>query len=105
MECGMSSDNCISNARIVTRDGIVNGSVLLRDGKIAAIDEGTARIGHDLDGDYLLPGFVELHTDHLESHFLPRPGVEWPAINAVIAHDAQIAASGITTVLDSLRVG
>lgn len=101
----MSDDNCISNARIVTRDGILNGSVLLRDGRIAAIDEGTARLAHDLDGDYLLPGFVELHTDHLESHFLPRPGVEWPAINAVIAHDAQIAASGITTVLDSLRVG
>jgi alpha-D-ribose 1-methylphosphonate 5-triphosphate diphosphatase len=105
MECGMSGEVCISNARIVTGDGILHGSVLLRDGMIAAIEEGTVRIGQDLDGDYLLPGFVELHTDHLESHFLPRPGVEWPAINAVIAHDAQIAASGITTVLDSLRVG
>ena len=59
----------------------------------------------DLDGDYLIPGLVELHTDHLESHFMPRPGVEWPPHYAVIAHDAQIAAAGITTVFDALRAG
>src|SRR5690606_6358778 len=55
--------------------------------------------------DYLIPGLVELHTDHLESHFTPRPGVRWNAIAAVQAHDAQIATSGITTVFDCLRLG
>jgi alpha-D-ribose 1-methylphosphonate 5-triphosphate diphosphatase len=31
--------------------------------------------------------------------------VQWPAVQAVLAYDAQIAASGITTVFDSLRAG
>ncbi len=59
----------------------------------------------DLEGDYLLPGLVELHTDMLEKHAVPRPGVAWPAQAAVMAHDAQLAAAGITTVLDGLAVG
>ena len=38
-----------------------------------------------------MPGLVELHTDNLEKHFAPRPGVQWPILAAVMAHDAQIA--------------
>jgi alpha-D-ribose 1-methylphosphonate 5-triphosphate diphosphatase len=94
-----------TNARIILSDEVVNGSLSVGGGKIAAFDHGTAKIAEDLDGDYLLPGLVELHTDHLESHFQPRPGVEWPAHFAIIAHDAQIAAAGITTVFDALRAG
>lgn len=52
-----------------------------------------------------MPGLVELHTDHLEQHYLPRPGVRWNMMSAVQAHDAQIAAAGITTVFDCLRAG
>ena len=59
----------------------------------------------DMAGDYLIPGLVELHTDHLEGHYAPRPKVRWNPLAAVLAHDAQIASSGITTVLDALRVG
>ena len=53
----------------------------------------------------LLPGLIELHTDHLESHYFPRRAVTWHAGSAVLAYDAQIAAAGITTVFDSFRVG
>jgi len=59
----------------------------------------------DMEGDYLIPGLVELHTDHLEGHYAPRPGVRWDPIAAVQAHDAQIASSGITTVFDAVRAG
>ena len=59
----------------------------------------------DLEGDYLVPGLVELHTDNMEKHFAPRPGVKWPSLSAVMAHDTQIAAAGITTVFDSLALG
>ena len=52
-----------------------------------------------------MPGLIELHTDNLEKHFSPRPGVKWPAVPAVMAHDTQIAAGGITTVFDSLSLG
>lgn len=59
----------------------------------------------NLGGDLIVPGLVELHTDHLEPHFSPRPKVTWDPMSAVFAYDAQIAASGITTVFDSLRLG
>ena len=99
------SEQTFSNARIVLEDRIVDGSVVIRDGKIASIDEGASRTGEDFGGDYLIPGLVELHTDHLESHYSPRPGVRWHMTSAIQAHDAQIVTSGITTVFDCLRMG
>lgn len=95
-----------TNARIVTADEVVDGTLIVRNGEVAEIVEGgTSAPAEDFEGDYLVPGLVELHTDHLENHYHPRPGVNWPAIPAVIAHDAQIAAAGITTVFDALRAG
>lgn len=94
----------LTNARIVLGDEVREGSVLVRDGVIADIGANGA-VGEDLGGDYLVPGLVELHTDHIEPHFAPRPGVRWNATAALQAHDAQIAAAGITTVFDALRVG
>src|SRR5690606_5466852 len=44
------------------------------------------------------------HTDHLEAHYMPRPKVYWNPVAAVVSYDGQLATSGITTVLDSLRV-
>ncbi len=103
----MSSEQILSNARIVTAEREFLGSLLLRDGLIAAVDEGASRLpqAQDLGGDYLLPGLVELHTDNLEKHMTPRPGVDWPSASAVLTHDAQIVAAGITTVFDALAIG
>ena len=93
-----------SNARIVLADEVVVGSLVVRDGLIADIGT-SSRLGEDMEGDLILPGLIELHTDQLENHFSPRPGVRWNALAAVQAHDAQVAASGITTVFDAIRVG
>ncbi|MBZ9755246.1 alpha-D-ribose 1-methylphosphonate 5-triphosphate diphosphatase [Mesorhizobium sp. ESP6-5] len=101
----MTAETVLSNARIVLADEIVEGSLVLRDGLIAGIDAGAARTGEDMGGDFIIPGLVELHTDHLEGHYAPRPKVRWNPIAAVLAHDAQVATAGITTVLDALRVG
>lgn len=103
----MSNETILSNARVVTAEGEFHGSVVLRDGFIAALDEGASQLPQatDLGGDYLLPGLVELHTDNLEKYLGPRPGVDWPSVPAVLAHDAQIIASGITTVFDALSIG
>jgi alpha-D-ribose 1-methylphosphonate 5-triphosphate diphosphatase len=97
----------LTNARIVTGDAVIDGTVVVRDGVIAALGTGPSRAAGalDFDGDYLLPGLVELHTDNLEKHVAPRPGVRWPMSSAVLAHDAQVAAAGITTVFDALTVG
>ncbi|MBB4123115.1 alpha-D-ribose 1-methylphosphonate 5-triphosphate diphosphatase [Martelella radicis] len=101
----MSAETVFTNARIVTEDRIVDGTLVIRDGKIAEISEGNVAEAEDFGGDLLIPGLVELHTDHLEGHYAPRPGVRWNKIAAIQAHDAQVAASGITTVFDCLRLG
>ncbi len=97
----------LENARLVLPDRVVeNGWLAISDGLIAEIGEGPApERGFDVGGDHVVPGLVELHTDHLESHFSPRPHVRWHALASVMAYDAQIASSGITTVFDSLRAG
>lgn len=99
------SEFALANARIVLADEVVTGSVLVRDGIIAAIDTGAVRAGEDVGGDYVIPGLVELHTDHFENHYRPRPGVTWNAIAALQSHDAQVAGAGITTVFDAVRIG
>lgn len=101
----MTTETILTNARLVLEDRIVSGSLVFRDGVIAEIAEGNSAKGVDMEGDYILPGLVELHTDHLEAHYSPRPGVRWNAISAIQSHDAQIASSGITTVFDCLRLG
>ena len=96
-----------TNAQVVTPDEVFLGSVAVEDGVITDVEPGrsAARPAVDLDGDYLVPGVVELHTDVLERHAIPRPGVQWPAVPAVLAYDSQLAGAGITTVLDSLAIG
>ncbi|MBL8584969.1 MAG: alpha-D-ribose 1-methylphosphonate 5-triphosphate diphosphatase [Rhizobiaceae bacterium] len=101
----MSTEIVLTNARVVLPDAVIDGTVVIRDGLLAEISEGMSAAGESLDGDYLIPGLVELHTDHLEGHYAPRPKVRWNPIASVLAHDAQIATSGITTVFDALRVG
>lgn len=103
----MSPRTHFTNAAIVTRDAVIEGTLTVADGLVLAVEDGASKVpgAIDFDGDYLLPGLVELHTDHLEGHYAPRPGVRWPAASAVMAHDAQVAAAGITTVFDALAVG
>lgn len=101
----MPAETILTNARIVLPDEIITGTVVMRQGRIASIDSGISAKGKDMAGDYLIPGLVELHTDHLEGHYAPRPKVRWNPLAALQAHDAQIATSGITTVFDALRVG
>ena len=97
----------IKNARIVTRDEVFTGTMRVEDGRILELSRGTtsAPEAEDWMDDYLLPGLVELHTDNLEKHLAPRPGVLWNTDAAFMIHDAQIAAAGITTVFDALAIG
>ncbi len=94
-----------TNAKLILPDQIITGSLAVENGIIHDVSSGSVSNALDCEGDYLIPGLVELHTDHLENHYKPRPGVIWNAVSAVQAHDAQIACSGITTVFDALRVG
>jgi alpha-D-ribose 1-methylphosphonate 5-triphosphate diphosphatase len=97
----------IKNAKIVTATEEFVGCMVVEDGLIRSIDRGntSATCAQDWDGDWLLPGLVELHTDNLEKHLVPRPGVIWNAHSATVMHDALCAAAGIVTVLDSIVIG
>ncbi len=99
--------NVFSNARLVLCDEVVRGNLSVQDGRIAALDAGAGAgpAALDLEGDYLLPGLVEIHTDNFERHLMPRPKVQWAEAPALLAHDAEVAAAGITTVFDALGVG
>jgi alpha-D-ribose 1-methylphosphonate 5-triphosphate diphosphatase len=95
------------NARLVLPNEVVLGSLAVSEGKISSVDQGLVDKlgGWDVEGDYLMPGFVEMHTDNFERHLMPRPKVQWAEMPALIAHDAEVAAAGITTVFDALGVG
>ncbi|MBC7133944.1 Alpha-D-ribose 1-methylphosphonate 5-triphosphate diphosphatase [Pseudoruegeria aquimaris] len=97
----------LTNARLVLEREIIHGSLVIRDGRIAAIDHGPSRVADaiDCEGDLIIPGLVELHTDNLERHIEPRPSVEWPHRAAILAHDGEFASVGVTTLFDALRVG
>jgi alpha-D-ribose 1-methylphosphonate 5-triphosphate diphosphatase len=97
----------LTNARIVLPDAIVHGAVYVRDGRIEAIESGEhcADGAVDCRNDLVLPGLVELHTDNLENNLRPRTGVLWPALPALLSHDANLVAAGITTVLDAIALG
>ncbi|MCG8544973.1 MAG: alpha-D-ribose 1-methylphosphonate 5-triphosphate diphosphatase [Alphaproteobacteria bacterium] len=103
----MMSELVVTNALVVTAEDSFRGTICVKDGKIAALDTGKSNLPSvwDADGDMVLPGLVELHTDNLERHVSPRPGVKWETVPAIIAHDVELVAAGITTVLDALRVG
>ncbi|MEH6739732.1 MAG: alpha-D-ribose 1-methylphosphonate 5-triphosphate diphosphatase [Sulfitobacter sp.] len=101
------TEQIFANAKLILANEVIRGSCRIQDGIITDIDSGTSvPVGAmDLEGDYLAPGLVELHTDNLERHLAPRPKVDWPYRAAILAHDRELVGSGITTVFDAIRVG
>lgn len=101
------TQHIITNAKIVTATEEFIGTMTLEDGLIQSITKGNTGVpdAQDWNGEWLLPGLVEVHTDNLEKHLIPRPGVVWNAHSATVMHDALCAAAGILTVLDSVVIG
>jgi alpha-D-ribose 1-methylphosphonate 5-triphosphate diphosphatase len=96
----------LTNVKLVLEDRVIDGGLHIENGRISALAPAAGGEVIDCGGDYLLPGLVDLHTDNVEHYFFPRPGVHWSAsLMAVLAHDAQMLAAGITTVFDSLSLG
>lgn len=101
------TETILANATLVLPEEVIHGAIRVADGHITAIDQGGAVPAGaiDCEGDLVMPGLIELHTDNLERHIQPRPRVDWPHASAIIAHDAELSSVGITTVFDALRVG
>lgn len=101
------AERVLTNARIVAGSAAFRGTVHIAGDRIAAVETGSSslRTAVDLQGDLLIPGLIDCHTDNLERHLEPRPGVTWPSLAALLAHDRQMAAAGVTTVFDALCIG
>lgn len=65
----------INNVKLVLEDEVVNGSLEVQDGRIAAFAESQSRLAEAIDGEggWLLPGLIELHTDNLDKFFTRVP--------------------------------
>ncbi len=101
------TEQIFTNAKLVLANEVIEGAVQVKDGVITDISDRASNLpgAEDMDGDYLMPGLVELHTDNLDKHLTPRPKTRWPATAAVVAHDNQVASAGITTVFDAISIG
>lgn len=98
----------LTNARLILEDEVVNGTIAFDESGIRSVDQGRSSLPEaiDVQGDYVAPGLVEMHTDNMEKHFMPRPKVFWPnGLAAALVHDAQMAAAGVTTVYDAICAG
>ena len=98
----------LTNARLILEDEVVNGTIAFDENGIRSVDQGRSSLPEaiDVQGDYVAPGLVEMHTDNMEKHFMPRPKVFWPnGLAAALVHDAQMAAAGVTTVYDAICAG
>ena len=97
----------LTNARLILRGEVIHGTIILEAGRIADVQPGnsTAPGAIDCDGDDIIPGLIDVHTDNLERQVQPRANARWPSRSAFLAHDAQCAAAGVTTVLDALCLG
>jgi alpha-D-ribose 1-methylphosphonate 5-triphosphate diphosphatase len=103
----MTAETILTNALLVLPDTVLHGTLVIRNDVIADVQPGVSGLPSaiDLGGDYLIPGVIDLHTDNLERQVQPRSNARWPSRSAMIAHDAQCAAAGVTTVLDALCLG
>jgi alpha-D-ribose 1-methylphosphonate 5-triphosphate diphosphatase len=103
----MHQTRTLANARLILPGGELHGRISFRGGEIVEIARGGAVPDGavDCEGDIVTAGLVELHTDNLERHIRPRPSADWPHAAAIVAHDAELASCGITTVFDAIRVG
>jgi alpha-D-ribose 1-methylphosphonate 5-triphosphate diphosphatase len=98
----------LTNARLILEDEVVTGTIAFDESGILSVDQGRSALPAAIDagGDYVAPGLVEMHTDNMEKHFMPRPKVFWPnGLAAALVHDAQMAAAGVTTVYDAICAG
>jgi len=98
----------ITHARIVLPDSVLDGSVLLEDGRIADLGPRLAipsdATMHDAGGRWLIPGIIDIHTDYIEKELNPRPDTNFPLELAFHMMDLRAIGCGLTTVLGAARI-
>lgn len=97
----------IKNGRIVTPDQIIEGKTLLLDNdrifNLCQFD-GTADKTIDAHGRYILPGFIDVHSDKIEQFIFPRPTAKFPFELALKECEKELLQLGITTIYHSFSL-
>lgn len=94
----------INGTRAVLPGAILeDASIRVEDGWIVEIAQGRSfEGGFEADGNWLLPGLIDIHSDAIEKAVEPRPRAFFPSEIAVRELDRQLCACGITTMYHSL---
>lgn len=98
----------VANGRLVLPDRVINGGeLLLEDGRIiyaGRAGEHRGRTGDkviDARGGYVLPGFIDIHSDAIEKELEPRPGAFFSPEMAFGELEKKLVGQGITTMYHS----
>lgn len=86
----------LEGGRVLGADGLLPADLALGDGRIAEAAPAGARV-FDVRGLLVLPGIVDVHGDAFERQVMPRPGVAFDLVTALLDTDRQLVANGITT--------
>jgi alpha-D-ribose 1-methylphosphonate 5-triphosphate diphosphatase len=88
----------LSCARLLHVDGSIGpGNLSIVDGRIATVSTEPAGMATDAGRYLVLPGIVDLHGDAFERQLMPRPGIHFAPVPALLETDRQLLANGITT--------
>lgn len=77
---------------------------MIEDGHIADILPRRIADGLDLQGAFLIPGMIDIHTDYLEREIAPRPSAVIPLKLALHVMDLRALSCGLTTVCSAARI-
>jgi alpha-D-ribose 1-methylphosphonate 5-triphosphate diphosphatase len=99
----------LENATVITLNEMIPNTTLgIENGKIAYIGKRRGFINAvaiDVSGLMILPGFIDLHSDAIETEIQPRPGGRFPIKIALVELDKKLASCGITTMYHCLTFG
>ncbi|MDR3161436.1 MAG: alpha-D-ribose 1-methylphosphonate 5-triphosphate diphosphatase [Spirochaetaceae bacterium] len=106
---------CIYNAAVVGPDNIFpNHAVIIREDRIHAIlpmsslrrpdQNGSDMRCFDAQGGYVLPGFIDIHSDYIEGVLQPRPTVLMDFEMGLREAEKQLVGHGVTTIYHSLSI-
>ena len=98
------TETILTNARIVCPDKEVNGTLVIEDGHIAETLHHRIADGIDLQGAFLIPGVIDIHTDYLERELAPRPTAKIPLELALHVMDLRALSCGLTTICTAARI-
>ncbi len=92
-----------TNAHVITPNQNFLGSVVVENDLIVEVIKNKKfSEGIDLDGQFLIPGIIDIHSDYLEKEFHPRPSAEFPVPFAMHYLDARAVSCGITSLFSAI---